>query len=89
MCILFTLHTNLLHAKMWNIFIELHSLLHGCWVPICGTQKNTGKICSAIFRNWTFLKCPFLKSEAISFSEKHDFLRMQSNAVNTKKIILG
>ena len=43
MCILFTLHTNLLHAKMWYIFIELHSLLHGCRVPICGTQKTPEK----------------------------------------------
>jgi len=43
MCILFTLHTNLLHAKMWNIFIELHSQLHGCRVPTGGTQKTPEK----------------------------------------------
>ncbi len=56
----------------------------------CGNfNKNVDKICVAIFRNWTFLKCPFLKSEAISFSEKHQFWVLQQNALKPKKIILS
>jgi len=42
-----------------------------------------------VFRNWTFLKCPFLKSDTISFSKKCEKVLMQSNAVNHEKIFSG